>query len=334
MNILITGIAGLMGSRLAAWILDNTDFCVIGIDDLSGGYVENIDSRAIFYKLNLVTNIEGIKGVFKNHNIDIIYHMAAYAAEGLSPFIRRFNYQNNLIASVNLINESIEQNVKRFIFTSTMAVYGSHYDPPFDEEMTPKPIDPYGIAKYSVEQDLRCAFDQHGLNYTIIRPHNVYGINQNIWDRYRNVLGIWMYQIMNGQNPTIFGDGSQKRAFSYVDDSLKPLWNASQRDSCIGKIINLGGIKEYTINEACEIVTRLSGEDVAAKYLQPRHETKYAWSTWKKSVDLLDFEHKINLEEGVSRMWKWARSQPSRNRFSWKNFEINKDIYPYWKDND
>ena len=320
-----------MGSRLATWILDNTGYEVIGIDDLSGGYIENIDDRVKFYELNLINQVAEISNIFNSHNIEIIYHMAAYAAEGLSPFIRSFNYKNNLVASSNLINQAIENNVGRFVFTSTMAVYGEKHSPPFDESMLPSPIDPYGIAKYAVEQDLACALSQFGLEYTIIRPHNVYGVNQNIWDKYRNVLGIWMYQILEGQSPTIFGDGEQKRAFSYIDDCLEPLWKASQLDSCVGEIINLGGIKEHSIKDACDIVIQAADSDIKPTYLEPRHEVKNAWSTWKKSVDILEFNHTINLEEGVSRMWNWAKSQPRRSRFVWSEYEINKGIYSFWK---
>jgi len=212
-----------------------------------------------------------------------------------------------------------------------MAVYGDKYEPPFDENLLQSPIDPYGVAKYAVEMDLKIASNQHGLNYTIVRPHNFYGINQNIWDKYRNVLGIWMYQIINNQQPTIFGDGLQKRAFSYVDDSVVPFWNASQKENCIGEIINLGGIKEYSINDACNILINITGKNLKPLYLEARHETKYAWATWKKSTDLLDFKHNIDLEEGVTKMWKWAQKQPNRERYVWPKYELNKGIYKYWK---
>jgi UDP-glucose 4-epimerase len=330
-SVLITGVAGLIGSRLATWILDNTDYEVIGIDDLSGGYIENVDDRVNFYRLDLVNQVKEISNIFKSHRIKIIYHMAAYAAEGLSPFIRSFNYKNNLVASSNLINQAIENDIDRFVFTSTMAVYGESNPPPFDESMIPSPIDPYGIAKYAVEMDLACALDQFGLDYTIIRPHNVYGVNQNIWDKYRNVLGIWMYQILEGQNPTIFGDGEQRRAFSYIDDCLEPLWKSSQLDECIGEVINLGGVKEHSIKDACDIVIRATESNIMPVHLEPRHEVKNAWSTWKKSVDILGFNHTVDLEEGVSRMWKWARSQPRRGRFTWSEYEVNKGIYAFWK---
>ena len=329
-KVLITGVAGLLGSRLASWIIENTNYEVIGIDDLSGGYTENIHYKVKFYKFNL-NDLDSLKGVFEKEKISIVYHFAAYAAEGLSPFIRKYNYDNNLITSTNLITCSIQYNITRFVFASSMSVYGDKYKPPFSEDMKQAPIDPYAVAKYAVEMDLEIAFKQHGLNYTIVRPHNFYGINQNIWDKYRNVLGIWMYQILNKQNPTIFGDGSQVRAFSYVDDSILPFWNASQKDNCIGEIINLGGIKEHTINDACDVLINVTGQNLKPVHLEARHETKYAWSTWEKSVKLLDFKHQVDLEEGLSKMWEWAQKQPNRERFIWPKYELNKGIYDYWK---
>ena len=330
MKILITGVAGLLGSRLADWILENTEHQVIGIDDLSGGYKSNVNPEVKFFEFNL-KDLDKVKQLFEKEKPEIVYHFAAYAAEGLSPFIRKYNYENNLISSTNLITASIEYGIERFVFASSMSVYGDKYEPPFHEELQQCPIDPYGVAKFSVEQDLKIAYVQHGLNYTIIRPHNFYGRNQNIWDKYRNVLGIWMYQIMNDMNPTIFGDGEQKRAFSYVDDSIIPFWNASQKDNCIGEIINLGGIKEHTINDACNTLINVTGQNVKPVYLEARHETKYAWSTWDKSVKLLDFEHKVELEEGLTKMWEWAQKQPNRERFIWPKYELNKGIYDYWK---
>ena len=330
MKILITGVAGLLGSRLADWILENTDNEVIGVDDLSGGYIENVNPKVKFYKFDLV-DLSEVEGLFENEQPDIVYHFAAYAAEGLSPFIRKYNYENNLIASANLITKSIQYDVKRFIFASSMSVYGDKYEPPFDEDLQQCPIDPYGIAKFAVEQDLKIAYQQHGLPYTIVRPHNFYGKNQNIWDKYRNVLGIWMYQISNNMQPTIFGDGEQKRAFSYVDDSIEPLWNSSQNDKCIDQIINLGGIKEYSINEACDILLNVTKTDLKSQHLEQRHEVKYAWSTWDKSVELLGFEHNIDLEEGLTKMWDWVQHQPKRKRFFWSNYELNKGIYDFWK---
>ena len=330
MKILITGVAGLLGSRLADWIIENTDNEVIGIDDLSGGYIQNVNERVKFYEFDLA-NLEQVSAVFEKEKPDIIYHFAAYAAEGLSPFMRKYNYENNLISSANLITNSIQHKAKRFIFASSMSVYGNKYEPPFSEDLQQCPIDPYGVAKYSVEQELKIAYEQHRLEYTIVRPHNFYGVNQNIWDKYRNVLGIWMYQIINGIPPTIFGDGEQRRAFSYVDDSLEPFWNASQNAACVGEIINLGGIKDHSISEACNILLDITGTNLKPQYLEQRHETKYAWSTWDKSVELLGFEHRTDLAEGLGRMWKWAQKQPNRERKVWENYELTKGIYEFWK---
>lgn len=330
-TILITGIAGLIGSRFAKWILDNTDYHVVGIDDLSGGYLENVDQRATFYNIDLANSQKKVYEIFERHKIEIIYHFAAYAAEGLSPFIRKYNYENNLISSVNLINSAIKYDVKRFVFTSSMAVYGNKNEAPFSEDLIPCPIDPYGISKYAIEMDLKCAYEQHGLKYTVIRPHNVYGIGQNIWDKYRNVLGIWMYQLLNDIQPSIFGDGLQKRSFSYIDDTLRPLWIASQNDECVGEVINLGGIKETSIIEAYRTLSKVTGTSVEPKFLEARHEAKYAWSTWEKSRDLLGFDHKVDLEEGLTKMWDWAQKQPKKNRKIWENYEIENGIYEYWK---
>ena len=241
-TVLITGVAGLLGSRLADWIIENKpEVEVIGIDDLSGGYEENINPKVNFWQMNLTEH--PIENIFESHKIDYVFHFAAYAAEGLSPFIRCYNYDNNLKATAKIVNECIKHDVKRLVFTSTLAVYGHGNGGIFDESQQQAPIDPYGVAKYGCEMDIQIAGEQHGLDWCIIRPHNVYGVKQNIWDKYRNVLGIWMYQHLNGEDMTIFGDGEQTRAFSFIDDSIEPLWNSAVREKASKEIINLGGIE-------------------------------------------------------------------------------------------
>lgn len=329
MNVLITGVAGLLGSRLADFIINNKlAEKVIGIDDLSGGYEENVNNNVIFYKKNLL-NCD-LETIFKNHNIDYVFHFAAYAAEGLSPFIRSFNYDNNLKATSLIVNECIKNDIKRLVFTSTLAVYGHGNGGIFDEKQQPAPIDPYGVAKYACEMDIQIAGEQHGLDWCIIRPHNVYGIKQNIWDKYRNVLGIWMYQYLNNMEMTIFGDGLQTRAFSYIDDSLLPLWKAAIDDRASKEIINLGGIEEYSIKEASELLIDVIG-DGKFTYKEKRHEVKHSIPTYKKSIDLLDFEHKTDLKNGLAEMWQWAKEQPMRKRFVWDKYELEKGIYSFWK---
>ncbi len=327
MKVLITGVAGMIGARLADWIADHKpEIEIVGIDDLSGGYLENINPKVQFYKQNLADDISAI---FEKEKPDIVYHLAAYAAEGLSPFVRVFNYQNNLIATTRVITQCIKHRVKRLVYTSSMSVYGRG-KVPFDERDQQAPIDPYGVAKYAAEMDVQIAHEQHGLDFCIIRPHNVYGAKQNIWDKYRNVLGIWMFRLMCDEPVSIFGDGEQKRAFSYIDDITEPLWNAAVRPEASGQIINLGGIHECTINEAADTLIKVVGHGKKV-HLEARHEVKHAWSTYQKSIDLLGFEHRTNLEEGLTKMWEWALTQPKRHQFEWTQYELEVGVYSYWK---
>lgn len=326
---LITGVAGLLGSRLADYIVENEpDARVVGIDDLSGGYSSNVNKEVIFYQVDLATyNLEEIFDIYKP---DYVYHFAAYAAEGLSPFIRKYNYTNNLLSTAAIVNECIKHEVKRLVFTSTMAVYGHGEGGIFHEDMRRNPIDPYGVAKMGCERDIEIANEQHGLDYTIIRPHNVYGAKQNIWDKYRNVLGIWMYYLLNDKPVTIFGDGTQRRAFSYIDDSLPPLYRAATEPKASKQIINLGGIHDYSIDEAADTLLEVTGFGEKV-YLEGRHEVHTAVPTWQKSVDILGFEHKHDLKDGLVKMWEWAQQQPMRDRFVWDDYEIEKGIYSFWK---
>ena len=325
-KIIITGVAGLLGSRMAEWIIANQPNCtIIGIDDLSGGYQEYVPSGVDFHQLDL--SKDTIAPLFEG--ADIVYHFAAYAAEGLSPFIRKYNYNSNLVATANVVNACIEHNIGRLVFTSSMAVYG-HGNPPFNESHQPNPIDPYGVAKYACEMDIQIAGEQHGLEWCIIRPHNVYGRNQNIWDRYRNVLGIWMFQHINNLPFTIFGEGDQQRAFSSIDDCLLPLWKAGTDDRAKKRIINIGSWKYYTIKDAAEVLKKVIGHG-EIKHEQPRHEVKDALPSHELSVTLLDYEDKTSLEQGLTDMWQWAKQQPLRVQKSWDNYEVEKGIYGFWK---
>lgn len=328
MNVLITGVAGLLGSRLADWIIKNVpETYVVGMDDLSGGYRENVNKKVHFWQMDLINH--PIENCFQSHKFDYVFHFAAYAAEGLSPFMRSYNYQSNIVATSRIVNNCIEYGVKRLVFTSSCAVYG-HQKNELDENSIPSPKDPYGIAKYACELDIEVAGVQHGLDWCIIRPHNVYGANQNIWDRYRNVLGIWMVQHINGEPMTIYGDGMQTRFFSYIDDSLEPLWKAAITKEASKNIINLGGNVGYTINEANAVLRKVIGGG-KVQHLEGRYEANRTAPTWQKSVDILGFEHKTHLLHGLEKMWRWAQKQPIREKTIWKNYELNKGIYSYWK---
>lgn len=327
-KVLITGVAGMIGSRLAAYILEkHPSYEVIGVDNLSGGYTENVPDKVQFTQLDLAT--DSLDALFANQNIDYVYHLAAYAAEGLSPFIRCFNYTNNLVATANVVNACIKYGVKRLVFTSSMAVYGIG-TPPFSEAHQPSPVDPYGVAKYACEMDIQIAGEQHGLDWCIVRPHNVYGQHQNIWDKYRNVLGIWMYQKLNNEAFTVIGQGHQKRAFTFIDDCLEPLWQSAVCEKASRQIINLGSsIETSVIDAAYQLQEIVGGAEI--EHLEERHEVINAYSTHEKAKTILGYKDITPLKEGLSIMWEWAKQQPKRTRKEWGQYELEKGMYGFWK---
>ena len=329
MKIFVTGCAGLLGANYTRHLLNNGHE-VIGIDDLSGGYKAFIaeGEKFKFIKLNLERRKKVVE-LFEEYKPEILLHFAAYAAEGLSPFIRNFNYRNNLICSANLINECITHNTK-MIFTSSMAVYGEQ-EPPFAEDKRPQPVDPYGVAKYAVECDLKLAHEQFGLRYNIVRPHNVLGIYQNIWDRYRNVIGIFIRKTLNGQPILVYGDGEQTRAFSDIKYYMKPF--DKLLTDCDNEIFNIGADKYFTLNEVAKTVQKIGkkyGYEVPIEHGEPRHEVKHAYCNHDKAKNLLKFKDDTKLEELIDSIFVWAMKQPNR-KVKTMEYEVTKDIYDYWR---
>jgi UDP-glucose 4-epimerase len=327
-RILVTGAAGFIGSHVCKHLL-KANYQVVGLDDLSGGFLDYVPEGVSFVE-GSVTDMALVKKLFAENRFDYVFHLAAYAAEGLSHFIKHFNYTNNLLGSVNLINASINHNVKCFVFTSSIAVYGKN-QLPMVEDATPQPEDPYGIAKYAVELDLKEAHEMFGLNYVIFRPHNVYGEFQNIGDRYRNVIGIFMNQIMQGQPMTIFGDGKQTRAFSYIDD-VAPVISASiTRPESYNQIFNVGADKPYSVNELVNVVTKAMGAKAQIKHLDARNEVVHAYSAhekaWKHFGDLIK---DVSLEEGVAKMAAWAKKAGARQGKPFEGIEVSKNLPPSW----
>ena len=329
MKIFVTGCAGLLGANYTRHLLANGHE-VIGIDDLSGGYKAFVTKgeKFSFVKLNLERR-KKIVELFEEHKPEVLVHFAAYAAEGLSPFIRNYNYRNNLICSANLINECIKHDTK-FIFTSSMAVYGEQ-EPPFTEDKRPQPIDPYGIAKYAVECDLKLAHEQFGLRYNIVRPHNVLGIYQNIWDKYRNVIGIFIRKTLNGQPILVYGDGEQTRAFSDIKYYMEPFDRLLTEYD--GETFNIGADKYFTLNEVAEAVQKVGkkyGYEVPIEHGEPRHEVKHAYCDHTKAKSMLQFSDRTNLDELIESMFVWAMKQPNR-KVKNMEYEVTKDIYDYWR---
>jgi UDP-glucose 4-epimerase len=325
---LITGGAGFIGSHVARHCLTLSHEVVV-LDDLSGGFRDQVPEGAAFVQ-GSVTDHALVQRLFDEYHFDYIYHLAAYAAEGLSHFIRRFNYTNNLIGSVNLINEAVKHEVKCFVFTSSIAVYGAN-QLPMTEDLTPQPEDPYGVAKYAVELDLRAAHEMFGLNTIIFRPHNVYGENQNLGDRYRNVIGIFMNQIMQGRPMTLFGDGSQTRAFSYVDDVAPIIARSVHVPEAYNQVFNIGADTPYTVGELAATVARAFGVAPEIRYLPARNEVQHAYADHRKARRVFGQGDAVALAEGVARMAAWARQAGARASKPFGHIEIERDLPPSWR---
>lgn len=332
--LLLTGGAGFLGAHLTRAILQDPRydaFLVVVLDDLSGGFQENlpVSPRVRFVKGSVTDHVH-VSQLFQEYEFSLVFHLAAYAAEGLSHFIRRFNYTNNLIGSINLINAAVLHRVRHFVFTSSIAVYGSA-QVPMVESTTPQPEDPYGIAKLAVEQDLRAAHEQFGLNYTIFRPHNVYGEYQNLGDMYRNVVGIFMNRIMQGQPLPVFGDGEQQRAFSYAGDLMHPLVSAPFTPSANRRIFNIGAESPISILELAKAVSEAFGVEPDLQFLPARNEVRMAWADHTLCHETFGARQMTPLSDGLRQMASWARTVGARASRRFDDIEISDGLPSAWR---
>ncbi len=326
-TVLVTGGAGFIGSHVVDELLKN-GHRVVALDDLSGGSRENVHRKAIFVKGSILDPLL-LEQLFMTHRFEYVFHLAAYAAEGLSHFVKRFVYSNNLIGSVNLINLSVMHSIKCFVFSSSIAVYGAG-QLPLSEDMTPRPDDSYGISKYAVELELAASQRMFGLDSIIFRPHNVYGERQNIGDAHRNVVGIFMNQIMRNQAVTIFGDGLQTRAFSHVSD-VAPLMAAAIDDRrAYNQVFNIGADTPCSIRELLNIVAREMGADPEVTFLEERKEVRHAVSDHGKLRSYFDAPETLPLTEGIRRMALWAKTVGPRPPRRFENLEVTRNLPDGW----
>ena len=329
-KVLVTGAAGFVGSHVLDHLI-NAGYNAVALDDLSGGFEDNVNPKALFIE-GSINDEQLVNALFQEHQFAFVFHLAAYAAEGLSHFIRRFNYNNNLVGSINLINAAINSGtVECFVFTSSIAVYGAN-QLPMREDTMPSPEDPYGISKLAVELDLKSAHEMFGMNYMIFRPHNVYGERQNIGDPYRNVVGIFMNQIMQGKDLTIFGDGMQTRAFSHIDDVAPIIAASIENKEAYNEIFNIGADKPYTVKELATIVCEEFDVPEALKFLEARNEVEHAYSSHEKVHQM--FGHmiqNIELRDGIRRMVADARAKGPRQGEKFGHIEVEKNMPPAWR---
>jgi len=326
-TVLITGLAGFIGSHVADRCLKQ-GMNIVGLDDLSGGFLENVPDGVTFIE-GSVKDQNLIANLFDKYKFTYVYHIAAYAAEGLSHFIRRYNYETNLVGSINLINESVKHDVQCFIFTSSIAVYGAGQTPMM-ESMIPEPEDPYGISKFAVELDLQSANKMFGLPYIIFRPHNVYGERQNIADRYRNVIGIFMNQVMEGKPMTIYGDGEQTRAFSHIDDVAPLIAKSPLLAETYNQVFNIGADTPYSVLELTKEIANAFDTEPKVTHLPARNEVIHAFSDHEKVKKYFGSDEVICLREGIMRMAKWARERGAVEPVIFSNIEIRKKLPPSW----
>lgn len=327
---LVTGGAGFIGSHVADCCLQ-AGHRVVVLDDLSGGFRENVPPGADFVEGSVV-DADLVGAIFAKERFDYVFHLGAYAAEGLSHFIRRFNYQNNVLGSVNLINAAVNTgNVRRFVFTSSIAVYGASQTP-MVEEMIPQPEDPYGVAKYAVELDLKAAAEMFELPFTVFRPHNVYGERQNVGDRYRNVIGIFMNQVMQGLPMKIFGDGLQTRAFTHIDDVAPVIADCIVLPATENEVYNVGADEPHTVLEVGQQVAVAFGVDPDIQHLEARKEVVHAFSSHEKvRRDFPGRPDPVPLDEGIARMAAWARDHGPRQTELFTGIEVLRNMPPSWR---
>lgn len=305
MNILVTGGAGFIGSHIVDALIEKGHNVSV-IDDLSLGEEKNINASVKFYEGD-INNLDVLEMIFRQEQPEVVFHLAANAREGASQFIPIKVSQTNYEGYIRVLTTAIKNKVKKIILFSSMAVYGEQLTP-FFETMEPKPVDIYGVNKTAMERATQILAKVHGFDWVIVRPHNVFGERQSLRDPYRNVMGIFMNRIMRGEPLYIYGDGEQKRAFSYIDDSIPCYLKLLETRN---EIFNIGGIKKITINELAQLVIKEFGlSDYPIIHLDDRPcEVKNAWCTFFKSVEHLDYSDKTSLKEGIHKMAEWAKQE-------------------------
>jgi len=329
MKIFITGIAGFLGSHLADRMLE-LGHQVVGNDILLGGYESNVPQGVEFHKVDCCDQEQMAKIIAGS---DVVIHCAATAHEGLSIFSPAFITKNIFQASVSTISASVATGVKRFVFCSSMARYG-HGEPPFKESDIPCPADPYAIAKVASEDILKTMSAIHGLEWNIAVPHNIVGPRQRYDDPFRNVMSIMINRNLQGKPAIIYGDGSQQRCFSYVDECVYCIEQLALGPHTY-HVVNIGPDQgTITVKELAEIVAEECGYTRGFMYMPDRpNEVKLAVCNSDKARELLGYVQTIDVKEAVKRTADWIRSQGAKPFDYSFPLEIVNDLTPLtWKD--
>jgi len=329
LKILITGVAGFLGSHLAER-LAKMNHKVVGIDNMIGGYRDNVPKNIEFHEIDCC-NLNKVKHVMKD--VDVVYHCAATAHEGLSVFSPYEITKNNYLASISIFTAAVNEKVKRIIFCSSMARYGDQKTP-FTEKMKPHPVDPYAISKVAAEEVLANLCELNGIEWVIAVPHNIIGPRQKYDDPFRNVISIMINRMLQGKAPIIYGDGKQKRCFSYIDDCLSCMIPMLDQKNLNREIINIGPDEEFvTINKVAEICSNLTGVNLEPIFKKDRpREVKHALCSSDKARKLLNYKTKISLEEGIKKTYDYIKKRGTRPFDYNIELEITNELTPEtWK---
>ena len=324
-KILVTGVAGFLGSHLAEKLSD-LNYDVIGIDNMLGGYKDNVPKKIKFYNFDCC-DLEKMNKIMKG--VEIVYHCAATAHEGLSVFSPYEITKNNYLASVSVFSAAINNKVKRIIFCSSMARYGNQKTP-FTEDMKPKPVDPYAISKVASENVLINLCELNNIEWVIAVPHNIIGPRQKYDDPFRNVVSIMINRMLQKKAPIIYGDGKQKRCFSYIDDCLSCLIPMLDQKNLNKEIINIGPDEEFvTINKISEICSNVTGSNLEPIYKKDRpREVKYASCSADKARKLLNYKTKTDLKNGILKTFQYIKKRGTRPFDYNISLEIKNELTP------
>ena len=324
-KILVTGAAGFLGSHLAEKLANMGD-SVVGVDNMLGGYADNVPRNIKFHEMDCC-DLEKMNEIMTG--VDVVYHCAATAHEGLSVFSPYEIGKNNFLASVSVFSAAISNKVKRIIFCSSMARYGDQKTP-FTEDMNPKPIDPYAISKVAAENVLKNLCDLNNIEWVIAVPHNIIGPRQKYDDPFRNVVSIMINRMLQKKAPIIYGDGKQKRCFSYIDDCLSCLIPMLDQKNLNKEIINIGPDEEFvTINKISEICSNITGSNLEPIYKKDRpREVKYASCSADKARKLLNYKTKTDLKNGILKTFQYIKKRGTRPFDYNISLEIKNELTP------
>jgi UDP-glucose 4-epimerase len=328
-KILVTGAAGFLGSHLSEQ-LSSLGHEVIGIDSMIGGYEDNVPKNIKFHKMDCC-DLKKVQEIMKK--IDVVYHCAETAHECLSDFSPFEITKNNYLASVSIFSAAVNAKVKRIIFCSSMARYGDQVSP-FNEDMKPKPVDPYAISKVASEEVLKNLCELNKIEWVIAVPHNIIGPRQKYDDPFRNVVSIMINRMMQGKAPIIYGDGEQTRCFSYIDDCLSCLIPMLDQKNLDKQVINIGPDEEFvTINKVAEICSNITGVNLNPIYKKDRpKEVKHATCSADKARKLLSYKTTVDLVNGIKKTHEYIKKRGVKPFDYHIELEINNELTPEaWK---